>query len=567
MAGLKPQKEPRLRLTALFPIVGLILAASAWAAASKSAPPVSGPAPVPPPKSDSAKAGTGTTAPVAARPDSGSADSGSGPAKKRPATSHPSASADTAAPSGKSDSAEAADAIRATTDSIALAAGMTPVQDSSQYIKLYEYIANPMLQLATFPVELVLVPAVKAVIFPSKAPLRYMVNENVIDRTIKLISYGENDAVMIYPTLNLAPGTGSYTGLTMRHQAIFGRPTERLVAYGYLYVNGDWKFRTYLAAKEILGTGFTSKVSVGLTRVKNSSVYQPETASKWFFSDSTNTFSANLGHLVFEKFALKGSYSFRDNNYGKAPPQEDSLHSDFFRNESGELDAKMRGLDKSWQDHSLAMGLGRDTRNNENIPLNGSNFNAVYHYHFTNAEHDYHGWEATLSNYFKLGKEKYEVYVPPGKKSSATGVRKVLERMDLDNLKNELFNRKALVTHLYAAQSFELPGNHMPVYGLQTLGNDTPLRGYGGSRFRDYTVFSAGAEYRFPLMRLVDGMMFNEYGVYGRSWDKIDVLDNIKNSWGFGIRVRRPDIYLFRLQLGFHGAQGIEVNMSVDEPY
>jgi outer membrane protein assembly factor BamA len=107
----------------------------------------------------------------------------------------------------------------------------------------------------------------------------------------------------------------------------------------------------------------------------------------------------------------------------------------------------------------------------------------------------------------------------------------------------------------------------MPVYGLQTLGNDTPMRGYGGSRFRDYTVFSAGAEYRFPFLRLVDGVVFNEYGINGRSWDKIDVLDNIKNSWGFGIRVRRPDIYLFRLQLGFHGGDGIQLNMSVDEPY
>lgn len=513
-----------------------------------------------PSKSDSAKAESGTKA-------AAQADSGSAPVKAAPAPARSTATANLDATSGKSDSAKAADAIRAATDSIAAAAGMTPEQDSSQYVKLYEYIANPMLQLATFPVELILVPAVKAIIFPSKAPLRYMVNENVIDRTIKLISYGEDDAVMIYPTLNLAPGTGSYTGLTLRHQAIFGRPTERLVAYGYLYVNGDWKFRSYLAAKEILGTGFTSKVSMGLTRVKNSSINQPGTASNWSFSDSSNTFSANLGHGVFEKFALKGSYSFRDNNYAKARVQKDSLISGFFRDESGKMDDVMRGLNSSWQDHSFAVGLGRDTRNNENIPLNGSNFNTVYHYHFTNAKHDYHGWEATLSNYFKLGKEKYEVYSPPGKKTSATGIKKVLERMDLDNLKNELFSRKALVTHLYTAQTFELPGNHMPVYGLQTLGNDTPMRGYGGSRFRDYTVFSAGAEYRFPLMRLVDGMMFNEYGVYGRSWDKIDVLDNIKNSWGFGIRVRRPDIYLFRLQLGFHGTQGIQVNMSVDEPY
>jgi outer membrane protein assembly factor BamA len=146
-------------------------------------------------------------------------------------------------------------------------------------------------------------------------------------------------------------------------------------------------------------------------------------------------------------------------------------------------------------------------------------------------------------------------------------MRKVLEKMEYEKLKRELFNRKALAVHAYVAQSYEIPGNRMPVYGLQTLGNDTPMRGYSGSRFRDYTVASLGTEYRFPVMRLVDGVVFNEYGIYGRNWNSINYLDNVKNSWGFGIRVRRPDIYLFRAQLGFHGFHGIQLNMSVDEPY
>jgi hypothetical protein len=64
----------------------------------------------------------------------------------------------------------------------------------------------------------------------------------------------------------------------------------------------------------------------------------------------------------------------------------------------------------------------------------------------------------------------------------------------------------------------------------------------------------------------MDGTLFDEYGVSGRSWDKIDYLD-YKNSWGFGIRVRRPDIYLFRMEVGFHGLSGAAFNMAVDEPF
>jgi hypothetical protein len=35
------------------------------------------------------------------------------------------------------------------------------------------------------------------------------------------------------------------------------------------------------------------------------------------------------------------------------------------------------------------------------------------------------------------------------------------------------------------------------------------------------------------------------------------------NSWGFGVRVRRPDMYWFRLQLGFHGRHGVNLVLTI----
>ena len=466
-------------------------------------------------------------------------------------------------------------------DSLAATVAATNATDSLDTVPaktLYEYISYPILQMITLPIEVVLVPVVKLALYPSKPPLRYMLNENVIDRTIRLISFGDNDKIMLYPTMNLAPGTGSSTGLTLRDQSLFGRSTERAVAQGVLYVNGDWKFRTYFTAADILSTGLNTKLAMNMNRVKNTSANQPGTPASWYYADTSNTYSASLSHLLIEKVALKGTFVYRDNHFGVPPVQQFALRSDFFKNDAGVLDAGMRGLSSNlpgpdsgkvnaWADRIFAVGIGRDTRNNQNIVLAGSEFGATYHYHLTTKDHDFHGWETELTNYFKLGKEKYEISGDEERKSGPMSMKKVLKKMEIDNLKKELFNRKVFVTHLYSAQVYELPGNHMPVYGLQTLGNDTPMRGYSGSRFRDYTVLSAGAEYRFPIMRLVDGVMFDEYGFYGRSWDKIDYLENLKNSWGFGIRVRRPDIYLFRLQLGFHGLHGIQLNMSVDEPY
>lgn len=478
--------------------------------------------------------------------------------------SPPKASADSTA-----DSAKAAAAVSQTSASVQRSEdSVTTTADSlDNQIKLYEYIAYPMLQIVTWPLENILAPGVKLALYPTKAPLRYFLNENVIDRTIRLISFGDDDKIMMYPTLNLAPGTGSFTGLTLRHRALFGRPTEKMVAQGSLFVNGDWKFRSYIIASDMFGSSFTSKSSLILNRVKNTSVNQPGTNRFWLFADTSNVVSFALYHKLVERLGVKSSFVFRDNHYGEAPPQQDTLESAFFRNEAGVFDPKFRGLHKDWQDRIVTAGLFRDTRNNNNIPLAGSNFNVNYHRHFTNAHHDFQGWEGTWNGYYKLGKEKYEISSEEERHAGRMSVRKMLAKMEYDKLKRELFNRKVLALHIYAAQTYEIPGNHMPVYGLQTLGNDTPMRGYSGSRFRDYSVASWGAEYRFPVMRLVDGIMFDEFGVYGRSWDQIDFLDNLKNSWGFGIRVRRPDIYLFRAQLGFHGLHGIQLNMSVDEPF
>jgi hypothetical protein len=457
----------------------------------------------------------------------------------------------------------AADSLKQIPDSTNMA------MDSSALPKkqLYEYIANPMLQVVTWPLQNIFAPGLKLVLYPTKAPLRYLLNENVIDRTIRLISFGNDDKIMLYPTLNLAPGTGSFTGLTLRHKALFGRPTESLVTKGSLYVNGDWRMRSYIIASKMLNTDFTSKSSLLLTRVKNSSVNQPGLNQFWYFADTSNVFSFTLYHKMVEKLGVKSSVIYRDNHYGDAPVQKDSLASDFFRNDLGDFDLKFRGLNQAWQDRIVTFGVFRDSRNNDKIPLVGNTFNANYHHHFTTANHDFHAWEGNWTGYYKLGTEKYEISSEEERKSGKMSLRKLLQKMEYDKLKREIFNRKVLVLHAYVAQSYELANNSMPVYGLQTLGNDTPMRGYSGSRFRDYSVASWGAEYRFPIMRLVDGVMFNEFGVYGRSWDKIDVLDNVKNSWGFGIRARRPDLYLFRAQLGFHGLHGIQLNMSVDEPY
>lgn len=455
-------------------------------------------------------------------------------------------------------------------DSSATVATDSSAADSTDGRTVYEYIAHPTLQLLTWPVEAVLVPTVAVLTYPIKPPLRYFLNENVIDRTIDMLSFGPDEKVMLYPTMAISPGTGSRTGLTLRHRALFGRPTERGIAQWVMHVNGDYKVRAALSASSIFESDFNAKFSVALNRVKNASTNQPGTPAFWFYSDTSEIYIANVNHPLFEKFSGQLQYGLRINRFGKAPPQEDEIVSPFFFRKGDTRtapDLRMRGLDTQWVDNIFSVGIGRDTRNNPNITLDGSQFSAGWSYHRTNAGHDYHDYQVIWSKYFKLGKERYELTRDEElAMMQGMNLKSVLANLEYKKLREQFFSRKVIAMRLYAAQSLELPRNSMPAYGLQALGNTTPLRGYTGNRFRDYTVAALSTEYRFPLMRLVDGNIFNEYGVYGRNFETID-YGNFKNSWGFGVRVRRPDIFLFRCEAGFHGSHGVVVNLTVDSNY
>ena len=220
------------------------------------------------------------------------------------------------------------------------------------------------------------------------------------------------------------------TGLTLRNQALFGRRSEKGVAQGVLYVNGDWKFRSYMTASDVVGSGLNSKVALSMNRVKNSSFNVPGTNSFWNYADTSTTVSTTLSHLVFEKFAMRGQYVFRNSHFGKSPTENDSSRADFLRNDTGGLIVTLRGLEDDWNDHIMAFGITRDTRNNQNIVLAGSDFGASWQYHFTDADHNFHDWQGSLTNYFKLGKEKYEISGDEERKAGGLSVKKVLEKME-----------------------------------------------------------------------------------------------------------------------------------------
>jgi hypothetical protein len=442
-----------------------------------------------------------------------------------------------------------------------------PIADSATVgVRIYEYIAYPTLQLVTWPVQNLLAPAVELLTYPSQEPIRYFLEENVIDRSFELFSGGKNDHIRLYPTISLASGTSSRVGAVLRDQAVFGRDRERLVAYLNYFVNGDYRFRTFLTAKELGGTDFSGKVAFSLNRVKNTTLYEPDINTLYFYKNSSETYEAQLGYPLVLGFQAGAGASLSSIRNGESPANTNVLSSGFFADENGVISDETRGLNQSFVDVTYKVGLSRDTRNNPNIPVDGSLIEAGVNFHEVGGNQDYVEWRGRYLKFFKLGGERYEITADEEKKSGGLNMDEFIRKLEYQRLRQQFFSRKVVAVQLTAARSYELPGNRMPAQGLQSLGNATPLRAYPGSRFRNYGIVAGTMEYRFPILRIMDGTLFNEYGMFGKALNEPD-LDNLRNSWGFGIRVRRPDMFLFRVEIAFHGFSGMAINATADAPF
>ena len=81
----------------------------------------------------------------------------------------------------------------------------------------------------------------------------------------------------------------------------------------------------------------------------------------------------------------------------------------------------------------------------------------------------------------------------------------------------------------------------MPLSQRLSMGGSDTLRGYEDDQFRGNSMVKATLEYRFPIVKKVQGVLFTDNGY---AWDKRheDEFDFglIKNSYGVGLRINSP---------------------------
>ena len=81
----------------------------------------------------------------------------------------------------------------------------------------------------------------------------------------------------------------------------------------------------------------------------------------------------------------------------------------------------------------------------------------------------------------------------------------------------------------------------MPLSQRFSMGGSDTLRGYEDDQFRGNSMVKATLEYRFPIVKKVQGVLFTDNGY---AWDKRHEDDfdfgQIKNSYGVGLRINSP---------------------------
>lgn len=436
-------------------------------------------------------------------------------------------------------------------------------------------IRSKAVAVLAWPFEYVLQPVFGLVLYPLRPPLGYISEHNLIDKGIQLITFGEEGQTFIYPTFNMKPGSGSSIGMAYRHRN-FILPPDYYIGTASLFANGDWAVATRYTKKKLLGTEMSVGTSIRYAEDRDRSFRIPDSDS-YVYADTSFDIRFNWGNPLNANWGweLMAGVDFRRMDL---PDLQDTLLSevDPFR--------LYGGFYQDFNQYPLGLSVNYDTRDVPYAATRGSKFDASLIHVFVSdyqgpntpegidvsGNHNYNQFEAKWQHYLLLGKQRYAMTTRESrenrKQMSNLSFSKAVSLFKPEQIRETLLERKVLVTQIRYRQMWESEAGMAPFVAFNSLGNSFPLRGYSDGAFTAYSVLGVSGEYRWPLDKLVDGVVFNEYGIFGRSWNNMP-MQNLRNSWGFGIRVRKPDLFLTRFQLAFHGVHGIAMILTIKPAY
>lgn len=437
--------------------------------------------------------------------------------------------------------------------------------------------ASNFSRVVFWPFEKLLQPLFEVLIYPVSEPLRYAFQKGIIEKGVELITFGENKNIYAYPVLNLKPGTATMLGFMYRHSDLIV-DKDYLVLTGELYSNSDTYYSVRYSQKRLFDghTYMAFQHSGNFNR--DGGFRLLGTSDTYSQPDTTFRFNLSLAHaLPIPKTKIDISTGVRL-KYGGLPEKRSEWLDPEYIAEMSE-----RGIYQDYQIFPQMVTLSFNNTESPYTPSSGISLQGSFGYHIVNdysdipskewdilsseKEHDFMSMEFLFQAYFYLGKSgnSYLLTKKEARKKRREfadfSLQRFVKEWHPSKINHWLLERRVLALQWRYLQYFEMEKGGMPALSIPRLNDRFPLRGYDQA-WASLAITGISLEYRWPIDYYIDGVIFNEYALFADDKGDFD-FDNFRNAWGFGIRVRRPDMYFFRFQLGFHGLHGIHLVMTI----
>ena len=122
----------------------------------------------------------------------------------------------------------------------------------------------------------------------------YAFENDIIQKSVDLITFGEKRNILIYPGFNLKPGSQTMLGLTYRHRGIL-LDQDYLVMQGGYYANGDIDLTVRYTKHALFGSKIFGGFRYDMVYDRDHVFRIPETQKAYLEPDSTYSFTWRLG--------------------------------------------------------------------------------------------------------------------------------------------------------------------------------------------------------------------------------------------------------------------------------
>lgn len=385
-------------------------------------------------------------------------------------------------------------------------------------------------RFALFPLEL---PSyvVKVALFPIGAGLRFLEDKGVVDKTLDFLS-NKDKTFWVYPIIEGGAGSGFGGGVGIRNTNLFHR--HYLLGASYrIHINMQQNANVSFAKPRAfhlfdrpvsysLGSTFSRGLNYFYYGIGNSSSVGNQGL---YTADAIDT-GVTLTYEPFSKFTVSPyfgvsvSNSAQKGNEGSAPSVQNLFPM-----------SELTGFG-NWVDYAnVGIRFAFDTRDSiESTEKGGLRSFSYQNFSGMNTEgYDYNRYELDVRHYLRL-------WAP----------------------------RQVLVLRGNFVAEVPIGGNEVPFWRLAVLDANSPLRGFVGGRFRDRASILFNVEYRYPVWKTIDGVLFYDTGrVLHQPSDM--TLSNIKYSVGGGLHVKIPQLMFLKFYVGY-GGEGVNLILGTGKP-